>query len=85
MADTDTVKVGCTRPGGMRLRVYEWVGEGAGRTLQEVGAFDLAGSSDGRDAFTSVPADLWAKWLALNSESDLVRGGEIFAQGYEHG
>lgn len=37
---------------------------------------------DLRDAFAltpGVPADLWAKWLDQNKDSDIVRNGLIFA------
>lgn len=81
MADTDTVNVGCTHPLGMRLGVYEWVGEGDARILVPAGTIDLAGDGGGPEVFTSVPADLWNKWLALNGETDLVRNGEVFTQG----
>lgn len=84
MADTNTsntVQVGCTHPLGMRLHVYDWDGEGDGRTMKPVGVIDIAGSHDGPEVFTPVDADLWGKWMAVNGDSDLVRNGEVFTQG----
>lgn len=81
MADTDTVNVGCTHPLGMRLGVYEWVGEGEDRILVPVGTVDLAGDNGGPAVFTSVSADLFSKWMALNADTDLVKNGEVFTQG----
>jgi len=81
MADTDTVNVGCTHPLGMRLGVYEWDGEGDARVLKHVGDIDIAGNGGGPDVFTAVPADMFAKWMELNKDTDLVKNGEVFTQG----
>lgn len=81
MADTDTVNVGCTHPLGMRLGVYEWDGEGDTRVLKHVGDLDIVGNGGGPDVFTAVPADMFAKWMELNKDTDLVRNGEVFTQG----
>lgn len=81
MADTDTVNVGCTHPLGMRLGVYEWDGEGDARVLKHVGDIDIAGNGGGPEVFTAVSADMWAKWLDMNKDTDVVKSGEVFTQG----
>lgn len=84
MADTNTsntVQVGCSHPLGLRLHVYDWQGEGEDRVLVPVGTLDIAGNGGGPEVFTAVDADLWAKWLALNGDTDLVKNGEVFQQG----
>jgi len=81
MADTNTINVGCTHPLGMRLGVYEWTGEGDARTLKHVGDLDIAGNGGGPETFTPVNADMFAKWMALNADTDLVKNGEVFTAG----
>jgi hypothetical protein len=81
MADTNTINVGCTHPLGMRLGVYEWTGEGDARTLVPVGTLELAGNGGGPEVFTPVDAALFAKWMALNADTDLVKNGEVFTAG----
>lgn len=79
MADTSMTKVGTSHPVGMRLRVYDWAGEGEDRALREVAAYDLAGTPDGQAAvYTDIPSDHFEKWMALNGETDTVRNGEVF-------
>lgn len=81
MADTNTINVGCTHPLGMRLGVYDWDGEGDDRTLKHVGDLEIPGNGGGPEVFTPVDADLFAKWMALNADTDLVKNGEVFTQG----
>lgn len=89
---TDTIKIGCRIPQGLKLRVSDWLDDPANpgqKMLREVEVIDMAGSgahvaapgASGEPAFTDVPADLWTKWMAMNGESDLVKSGALFKDG----